>query len=138
MTEYIYSMVYTIIYVVLLNLFVGIFEPRRKVNTCLFHIGQVMLIVCDYGVAYFCSDQMVIKQLIVIVANTFIMFLLYVLKIRKALVLSILFQGCLLAVEYLSYVILQNAFKQKIDEMTKNENFCFLMRIPLHRETNSA
>lgn len=127
MTEYIYSMVYTIIYVVLLNLFVGIFESRRTINKYLFYIVQVALIGLDYGISYYFENQAGIKQLLVIAVNSAIIFALYILKIRKALVLSVLYQGCLLAVEYLSYVILQNAFEAKIDELTQNDIFCFLM-----------
>lgn len=127
MTEYIYSIVYTIIYVVLLNLFAGIFVSKRRLNVYLFHIIQALLVLANCGLSYCFADQMIIKQLLVIIGNIIVIHIVYDAKFRKSLVLAVLYQGCAIAIEYLVYVLLQNSFGQQVEALMQNDNFSFAM-----------
>lgn len=127
MTEYIYSIVYTIIYVVLLNLFAGIFVSKRRLNVYLFHIIQALLVFANCGLSYCFADQMIIKQLLVIIGNVIVVHIVYDAKFRKSLVLAVLYQGCAIAIEYLVYVLLQNGFGQQVEALMQNDNFSFAM-----------
>ncbi len=127
MTEYIYSLVYTIIYVVLLIFFVEIFVSKKNINTYIFQLSQTALVIFIYWISYLFMDQMAIKQILVIIADTILIYYIYEAKIRKSLVLVFMFQACEVVIEYFCFVLLQNSFGLKSEDVLKNENLSFVM-----------
>lgn len=129
MIEYIYSMIYTVIYISLLNLFVGIFVPKKNMNTRIYIGIQVLLVIGNYGISYFFMNQMAIKQVLIICINAITVNFLYVTKMRKSFALTILFQGCGIAIEYLVFVILQDSFGLKSEDILKTGMLNYIMGI---------
>lgn len=96
MIEYLYSAIYTSIYVVLLNLFVGIFVPKRNKHTYLLHFYLAFSIFFNCAMSFLLLSHMALKQIVIIFANTIVIWLIFEVKLRKSFVLVILFQGSVL------------------------------------------
>lgn len=127
MIEYMYSLLYTIIHIVLWNIFVSVFSQKKNVNKYIFYWWLIVLAILNYGTAYYLQNQFAMKQIVAITVNAVIVSFIYMLSIKRAFALAVLFQGCSLTVEYLSYVILLNAFGQRVEELINSNIFCFLM-----------
>ena len=134
MTEYISTLALTIIYTILLNLFVGIFVSRRNTSYYLFCLAQVILVLCDIVISHLFLNQVAIKQLTIIFVNAIILWMIYAVKLPKAFVLIVSFQGCDIAIEYLVFVILQYVFRLKVADLLQNDVrsyilglFCYLI-----------
>lgn len=134
MNEYISTLALTILYTILLNLFVGIFVSRRNISYYLFCLSQVILVLCDIVISYLFLNQVAIKQITVIFVNAIILWVIYAVKLPKAFVLIVSFQGCEIAIEYLVFVILQYIFGLKVADLLQNDVrsyilglFCYLI-----------
>lgn len=127
MIDYTYTMVHTTIYVVLLNLFVGTFVVKRNINPYIFFGLQGILIAWRFGMSFLLEDQFGFKLLSVAIADTIVVCSTYEVKMRKSMVLAVLYQGCEVAIEYFALIILQNSFGLKSDELLENLNLSFSM-----------
>lgn len=125
--EYAYSLIYTVLYVVLWNLFVRIFTLYRNRNTIIFYSLQILLVLVQYGISFLLMDDIVIKQILVILVNAILAYELCELKKKGALLLSILYQGCDIAIEYLSFVFLQQCFGFTAEELLQSEMLSYIM-----------
>lgn len=127
MIDYIYTMVHTAIYVVLLNLFAGTFVAKRNVKPLIFYLFQGFLVIWNFSVSFLFDNQFGLKLLSVAIANTIVVCIIYEVRIRKAMVLAVLYQGCEVAIEYLALIILQNSFGSRVNEILENFNLSFVM-----------
>lgn len=127
MTEYIYTFLYSIIYVFLLNLFVETFVSKNNNRKNVIRLLQVVMVLYNFVLPYLFTNQMAIKQILAVIVNAIILSALYVIKLKKSIVLMISFQGCEIAIEYLVFVILQFVFGLNVEDLLKTETlYCIL------------
>lgn len=66
--------------------------------------------VLDYACILLLAQNFILKQIAIICLFTIIMYLYYKVSIGKALVLSALYQGLLLFVDYIAYIVNSSIF----------------------------
>ena len=69
--------------------------------------------VLDYACILLLAQNFILKQIAIICLFTIIMYLYYKVSIGKALVLSALYQGLLLFVDYIAYIVNSSIFLKK-------------------------
>ena len=69
--------------------------------------------VLDYACILLLAQNFILKQIAIICMFTIIMYLYYNVSIGKALVLSALYQGLLLFVDYIAYIVNSSIFLKK-------------------------
>ncbi|MHC6181028.1 sensor histidine kinase [Clostridium sp. JNZ X4-2] len=88
------------------KIFFEAFGKRRSEKNIYRNYGIIaMLMLTVYFSALFLSDFFVVKQMVIIIISAILMYLYLDINIRKSIVLSILFQGLLLVVDYFAFSI---------------------------------
>ena len=98
--HYIQGIMLTILEIICCKIFFESFGEKRSENNWR-NISIILgTIICGYAIALLFYDQFILKQVLVIVVIA--LFMSFYLKIyfRKAIILSLLFQGLLLSIDY--------------------------------------
>ena len=93
------------------KLFFEAFSVRRKeIKEEIRGIAILLLVVALFCVSLILKDNYLIKQIVVILLEAATMFLLMKLDLKRALILATMFTGLLLAVDYVTLLVILNCF----------------------------
>ena len=98
--SYIQSIMMIILEVICCKIFFESFAEKRSENNwrnCSIILGTV---ICGYIIALLFYDQFVLKQMLAIVVIALFMSFYFKIHLKKAIILSLLFQALLLSVDY--------------------------------------
>lgn len=121
MADCIQGIMITVIEIICCKTFFEAFGRKRAENVlknCAILAG---MIVVEYSIAVIFYDTFLVKQVLVIIAITVCMFLYFKMHIGKVIVLSLLFQGLLLAVDYLTLWMMVSVF-HSIEDIRQMQN----------------
>ena len=111
MELHIYGALYTALFVVLCIMFIGTFEEKRKYY---FKWNQffifVSMIIVDYFISVVLDNNIVLKEVIIILAGTFFMYLYFQQKYIKTAVFVLSYQGI--------------CFPEHGSVLSEQQNFC--------------
>ncbi|BCZ44731.1 ATPase [Clostridium gelidum] len=106
MFDYIQSFLVVMLEIFCCKIFFEAFGERRsKKKTYKNYIVIIALILSVYLLALFFANYFLIKQILIIVISTILMYLYINITIIKSVILSMLFQGLLLVVDYFTFSI---------------------------------
>ena len=128
MNEYIYSGLYTLIYVVLCDFFASIFTEKKiqkKVNITVILLWAAI----EYLISMFLDRYMIAKMVLVIIINTIILWILYHDAIRKSIFFSLFYQVLCAISDYSSIVLLGKLAQDIETEGIENAYFGLLAGI---------
>ena len=114
MFEYLTGFFQTLWYVVLCDLFFGIFAKRREKSPQIYTI-IIVLTVINFCTTIFANRFIPLKEVCVVICTSFAFWTIYRMKYYKSLVVALLYQSVCLAIEYITIVFMQSSFKIKID-----------------------
>lgn len=100
LVNYIQSIMLTVLEIICCKIFFESFAEKRSENNwrnCSIILGTV---ICGYIIALLFYDQFVLKQVLVIIVIAIFMDLYFKIHLKKAIILSLLFQALLLSVDY--------------------------------------
>lgn len=124
MEIYLSGIIYTFLYVVLCKMFVEIFAKKNKKKSPLitwtFLTG---LTICDYFVSILFVDSVFIKQLIIVLLGTFVMWVCYQIRFFKSTLVILFYQGLCFVTDYIAWMGLQKLIAATLVETTMLELF---------------
>lgn len=121
MITYIQGIMLTVLEMICCKMFFETFGKKRTEKK-LINIGIILgLIVFVYSVALLFYDLFILKQILVIIVIAFFMILYLNIHFRKALILSLLFQGLLLSIDYFTLWLNVSLFNS-IAEINESHN----------------
>lgn len=100
LVNYIQSIMLTVLEIICCKIFFESFAEKRSENNwrnCSIILGTV---ICGYIIALLFYDQFVLKQMLAIVVIALFMSFYFKIHLKKAIILSLLFQALLLSVDY--------------------------------------
>lgn len=100
MFNYIQGIMLTLLEMICCKIFFEIFAEKRSENVWRNYGIFVGTIICGYSIALIFYDYFFIKQIIVVIVVALFMILYLKIGFGKALILSLLFQGMLLSIDY--------------------------------------
>ncbi|MBU5478486.1 histidine kinase [Eubacterium sp. MSJ-13] len=108
METYFAEIIYTFLYVILCKMFVESFA-KRKSETLIWMMWIFILIltILDYLVSVFFADHFLVKQIIVILLGTTMMWRFYRLRFLKCSLIILFYQGLCFAADYFAWMALQ-------------------------------
>lgn len=109
---------YEIIYIILLNLFIGVFFRKRDLSGFKYWLFQILLVVINIALSLVFEDNVVIRQISVIGCNMLFSIGIFDIGLKMSFLICALFQSLGLFVEIISYHVLNSffeAFAQKIE-----------------------
>ncbi len=127
MSEYIYSFFYTVLYVVMCNLFIGIFFHIKRMQKVHMYCVQLTMVVVNYLISYIFKDEIILRQPLVILTTSVFMFILYRINYITSLITTIIYQGSGIIIEYLTIVILQKSFHFAVAELVSNSMLSYAL-----------
>ncbi len=111
MELHIYGALYTALFVVLCIMFIGTFEEKRKYY---FKWNQffifVSMIIVDYFISVVLDNNIVLKEVIIILAGTFFMYLYFQQKYIKTAVFVLSYQGICFMSDYITILLMSKCF----------------------------
>lgn len=119
MDQLLYCTGYEIIYVILLNMFIGVFFYRRDNTRRIYYLLQVSLIILNTILSLVFEDNIVVKQLSVIGCNMLFTLGIFELGIKISFFMSALFQCTGMIVEIIAYYVMNclfDNFASRLDE----------------------
>lgn len=121
MITYIQGIMLTVLEMICCKMFFETFGKKRTEKK-LINIGIILgLIIFVYSVALLFYDLFILKQILVIIIIAFFMILYLNIHFRKALILSLLFQGLLLSIDYFTLWLNVSLFNS-IAEINESHN----------------
>lgn len=108
MELYVYGIVYTILYVILCKMFIEIFARKRFQNANKNFFLTLVFVLLECMVSVFFSEQVVFKQVVIIVFGVFFSCYFFQLKLWKGFFLFLLYQGLCFATDYGLLITSQN------------------------------
>lgn len=121
MFAYIFGLFQTIWYVVLCNLFLGIFVKKRNHKKAVIYGLWTGLIVCNYLISIIAVNAVMQKQIVIIVFTSIVVWMIYQQSYPKTLILLLLYQAGCMVIEYVTLVVVQQSFG--IAEMVLESSF---------------
>lgn len=110
MFAYIFGLFQTIWFIVLCDLFLGIFVVKRNYKNKVIYGLWIGLIVCNYFISIITMNDVFMKQIIIIVFTSIVVWIIYQQNYFKLLILLLLYQaGCIL-IEYTTLLVVQKCF----------------------------
>lgn len=100
MFNYIQGIMLTLLEMICCKIFFEIFAEKRSENVWRNYGIFIGTIICGYSIALIFYDYFFIKQIIVVIVIALFMILYLKIHFGKALILSLLFQGMLLSIDY--------------------------------------
>ena len=100
LVNYIQSIMLMVLQIICCKIFFESFAEKKSENNwknCGIILGTV---ICGYIIALLFYDQFVLKQVLVIIVIAIFMDLYFKIHLKKAIILSLLFQALLLSVDY--------------------------------------
>lgn len=119
MDQLLYCTGYEIIYVILLNMFIGVFFYRRDNTRRIYYLLQVSLIILNTILSLVFEDNIVVKQLSVIGCNMLFTLGIFELGIKISFFMCALFQCTGMIVEIIAYYVMNclfDNFASRLDE----------------------
>lgn len=117
MSVFIESFMIVVLEMFCCKIFFETFAEKRRENNILKNHGTIAaLIVFVYLAAMFLSNYFLIKQTLIIVVTALLMIIYLKMNLGKSIILSAIFQGLLLVLDYLSFLICMSIF-DKVFEM---------------------
>lgn len=108
METYLAEIIYTFLYVILCKMFVESFAKRKsEILIWTMWIFILILTILDYLVSVFFADHFLVKQIIVILLGTTIMWRFYRLRFLKCSLIILFYQGLCFAADYFAWMALQ-------------------------------
>lgn len=98
--SYIQGVMLTALEIICCKIFFEIFGEKRSENNWRNYCIILCSIICGYAIALLFCNQFILKQILAIIVIALFMSLYLKIQFRKAVVLSLLFQGLLLSVDY--------------------------------------
>lgn len=124
MEKYIYSIIYTFIYILLCKMFVGIFvKKREKVSIYILSTILIFLVAFDYAASIMLVEYTAVKQIIVVLFGTVGMWFCFEITLLKSGLIVLLYQGLCFVTDYLAWVGLQKLLIIDIAKTTMLELF---------------
>ena len=124
MEQYIYSIIYTFIYILLCKMFVGIFAKKReKVSMYVLSTILIVLVAFDYAASLLFVKYNAVKQIIVVLFGTVGMWFCFELTLLKSGLIVLLYQGLCFVTDYIAWVGLQRLLIIDIAKTTILELF---------------
>ena len=126
MNEYIYSGLYTLVYVILCDFFASIFTEEKKQKKNI-HITVILSWgILEYFLSILLDHYVILKMLLVILLNTMILWILYGDTIRKSIFLSLYYQVFCSISDYSSIVLLGKLVPNIETDRIVNTHFMLL------------
>lgn len=100
MFAYAFGLFQTIWYVILCNLFVEIFLKKRKRSIKIIYGLWTLLVILNYSVSIIMLNKLLIKQILIIVCTSIIIWAIYNQNYIKILILLLLYQAGCIVIEY--------------------------------------
>lgn len=101
MILYVQSFLLVVLEILCCKIFFEIFAKKKHEKSTLKNYGNILcLIVFVYVIALFLAEQVIIKQLLIIVITALVMTIYFKLNYWRALIFATLYQGLLLAIDY--------------------------------------
>ena len=117
MSVFIESFMIVVLEMFCCKIFFETFAEKRGEKSILKNHGTIAaLIVFVYLAAMFLSNYFLIKQILIIVVTALLMIIYLKMNLGKSIILSAIFQGLLLVLDYLSFLICMSIF-DKVFEM---------------------
>ena len=111
MSAYLFGAFYTILFVLLCNMFLEIYEVKREVTN---KAWQGVLLAALMGVIYIITiifaNLYIGKEILILISTTLVMGKYYEQKIGKIFVLVLLYQGAGLAIDYATIIFVSKCF----------------------------
>ena len=121
LVNYIQSIMLTVLEIICCKIFFESFAEKRSENNwrnCSIILGTV---ICGYIIALLFYDQFVLKQMLAIVVIALFMSFYFKIHLKKAIILSLLFQALLLSVDYFTLWINVSLF-HSVAEINESHN----------------
>lgn len=129
MSEIICSVFYTIFLTIIYNLFVGIFEERRRMKKVLWWGLQVVFAIFSHLSSYLLQDEVFLRIGLAWVEFALTYCVLYQVKFLKSLLYAFLSYSIIGVVEYLLILIIQSGFHMTAAEVTESSTGSTLLGI---------
>lgn len=111
MFVYVQSLLIILLEVLCCKIFFESFEEKRNENNMIRNSGILFaLLFCIYFIAILLSNNFILKEILIIFVTTIFMYILFQIRMIKSFLLSILFQGVLLVVDYLTLLLMLSFF----------------------------
>lgn len=110
MFAYIFGLFQTIWYVVLCNLFLGIFVKKRNHKRTVIYGLWAGLITCNYLISIIAVNAVMQKQIVIILFTSIVVWMIYQQSYPKMLILLLLYQAGCMVIEYATLVVVQQSF----------------------------
>lgn len=116
MSFYIESLLIVIYEIFCCKIFFEIFAEKRDEHNLLKNYGSIVgLITFVYLAALFLSEYFLVKQALIIIVTALLMLLYLEINLGKSIILSAIFQGLLLVLDYLSFLIIEPIFNKMFE-----------------------
>lgn len=117
MVTYIYGIFQTVWYVLLCNLFLEIFEEKKFLKRIVVYGLWASLVVVDYLTSAFLANEILLKQLLIILFTSVAMRVRFNQKYIRILILTLLYQASCIVIEYTTFVMVKKCFSEIIAEL---------------------
>lgn len=113
MSEMIYSLIFTCIYVVLSDFYASVFsEKKRQTGKLVRPMLFVIWLLLENVVSIALDQYVIVKILMIIILNAAAFFALYSIRCKKSLFLAFSYQLLCLIFDYISMILFEMIFKQ--------------------------
>ena len=113
MSEMIYSLIFTCIYVVLCDFYASVFSGKKRQNGKMVRpMLFVIWLVLENAVSIALDQYVIVKILMIIILNAAAIFALYSISCPKSLFLAFSYQLLCLIFDYISMILFEMIFKQ--------------------------
>lgn len=131
MILHIYGLVYTIVYVILCRMFLENFSKKREKlqNTYTVPVLLLVLAVSEYLLSVMLADYMFIKAFVIILLDTWIMWICFKQKFIRTMILVCFYQGLCFATDYISLAACDRFFAGIQEEQSSDPVMNFFMGV---------
>lgn len=119
--KYVFCLIYDVLYIMILISFMDIFFVRRKNEFKYLLLYGSCLCIINYAISILLNDYIAIKQIAVIVVNMSFVKIIYNKKLKHSFLMTAVYQGILMLVEFGSLVLLYKFFNCDFYTSTEKE-----------------
>lgn len=111
MEMHIYGVFYTVLFVILCEMFVGTFAEKRELPSKWYRYGIIgCMIIMDYTVSVKLDGNIILKETVIIGLGTLFMWLCFKQKCVKIAIFVLLYQGICFVIDYISILAMSKCF----------------------------
>lgn len=111
MGTHLYGIFYTIVYVLLCNMFIETFEEKRNLSKKICEYGVlVCLVVLDYIASVALDGNIITKEIVIVGLGTIFMWMRFDQKCTKLSILVLLYQGLCFVLDYIAIIVMAKCF----------------------------